>query len=328
MEGVLRGNSLAMPNLSIIIVNWNTKDLLADCLDSIMENGHGLSLQIFVVDTDSPDGCAEMVRTRFPDVHLIENETNVGFAAANNQALPLCFAEYVMLLNSDTQIVGNALVVLVDFLNEHPRAGAIGPKIVHPLSRLRTLSCGYQPTLRTIFNHYFFLSRLFPESQTFRGYHLLIDIHDDRPRPVEWLSGACLLVRRQVIEQVGPLREDWFMYVEDLEWCDRISAGGWELIHVPDAVVQHYQGASTQRNKAVSTMWIQNLKEYFVMRSRATRLESSLFSLVLAMGLTFRAVLYWVRGLVQGQSDVAWRAEGNRFLAHALTALKSPQRQR
>jgi len=314
--------SQPVTDLSIIVVSWNTKDLLADCLNSVIANSRDLSLQIIVVDNGSADGSAAMVRSKFSNVQLIENQANLGFAAANNLALPLCTAEYVLLLNPDTRIIGQALSILAEFLREHPQVGAVGPKVVHPLSRFRTLSCGHQPTIRTVFNHYFFLSRLFPESPAFRGYQLLMGVHDREPRAVEWLSGVCLMVRRQVIEQVGPLREDWFMYAEDLEWCERISAGGWELVHVPAAIVEHHQGASVQQNEAVHTMWVQSLKQYFVMRTQATHLQSLVFSMVLSMGLLFRAVLYWGQGLVARQDRRMWQAESRRFWAYALAALQ------
>lgn len=317
-----REGSQPVPDLSIVIVSWNTRDLLADCLNSVMVNARHLSLQVIVIDNGSADGSAAMVRSEFPGVQLVENEANIGFAAANNRALPLCSAEYVLLLNPDTRVIGPALTILSDFLREHPPVGAVGPKIVHPQSRFRTLSCGYQPTIRTIFNHYFFLSRLFPESPAFRGYQLLMGVHDKQPRVVEWLSGVCLMVRRQVIEQVGPLREDWFMYAEDLEWCERISAGGWGLVHVPTAIVEHHQGASAQQNEAVRTMWVQSLKRYFVMRTKATRLQSLVFNTVLGMGLLFRAALYWGQGLAPRPDRRMWQAESRRFWAYALAALQ------
>ena len=311
-----------MAGLSVVVVNWNTRELLRDCLDSVLRNAQDILLEVLVVDNASTDGSRELVRSQFPEVRLIENEVNLGFAVANNQAFPLCSAEYVLLLNSDTIVVGNALKILVDFLSEHPKVGAVGPKVVHPASRLRTLSCGYQPTIRTMFDHYFFLSRLFPNWRIFRGFHLLIGVHDDRPRPVEWLSGACFLVRRKVIERVGPLSEDWFMYAEDLEWCDRISAAGWALYHVPEAVIEHYHGASAQRNEAVSTMWVQSLQRHFVARTQPARIHLLLFNAILAVGLMSRAIIYWLRGLTDRGDGDFWRAESRRFLAYARAAWK------
>ena len=151
-----------------------------------------------------------MVREDFPQVRLIENKTNVGFAAANNQAFPQCSANLVLLLNSDTTIVGNALQILVAFMRANPTAAAVGPRLLHPRLKLRVLGCGYQPTFWREFNHQFGLSRLFPHSELFRGIHLFINIHDDKVREVEWISGAALLVRKKVIQDTAGLSERWF----------------------------------------------------------------------------------------------------------------------
>lgn len=314
-----------MVDLSIIIVNWNTRELLRDCLASIFATAGDVSgrmIEVFVVDNNSSDGSTEMVREQFPQVRLIENQENAGFAVANNQVFPLCSADYVLLLNPDTRVLGDALSVLLTFMKEHPDTGAIGPKIVHPEMRLRVLSCGYQPTVRTIFNQYFFLSSLFPTSRAFRGTNLIIGVHDSQVEPVEWLSGACLLVRKQVIEQVGPLSEEWFMYAEDMEWCHRIAASGWKLYHVPTAVIEHYTNASSDQNKAVAVTWVRNLRSYFVSREHPSRLKLFLFDCVLVSGMFMRAIIYWARSIIDHQRRAMWQAEARKFLAYAATSVQ------
>jgi len=311
-----------MPDLSVVIVNWNTRDLLRDCLQSVFASAGVLDLEVIVVDNASSDSSVRMVAAEFPQVQRIANEKNVGFAAANNQAFPLCSSEFVLLLNPDTQVVGNALNSLVSFMHSRPQAGAIGPKVVHPHMRLQVLSCGYQPTLRTLFNHYFGLSALFPENPAFRGLNLRMGVHDDRVRPVEWISGACLLVRRAVIEQVGPLSETWFMYAEDMEWCQRISTGGWQLFHVPEAVVEHRLGASTDQNKAVSGMWVHSLRSYYVFRTRPSRVQLLAFDSILAVGLTLRVVAYSLRGLLDPPNRSLWQSESQKFMVYVKAALK------
>ncbi len=311
-----------MPDLSVVIVSWNTRGLLRDCLQSVFASAGALDLEVFVVDNDSADGSKQMVQSEFEQVQLIVNEENVGFAAANNQAFPHCTSEFILLLNSDTQVIGDALDRLVSFMRSHPKAGAIGPKVVHPHMRLQVLSCGYQPTLRTLFNHYFGLSSLFPENPAFRGWHLRMGVHDDRVRPVEWISGACLLVRRAVIDQVGPLSETWFMYAEDMEWCQRISAAGWQLFHVPGAVVEHRLGASVDQNKAVSGMWVHSLRSYYVSRARPSRLQVLGFNGILTTGLALRAVAYSLRGLLNPQNHSLWQSEARKFMVYAKAAMK------
>jgi GT2 family glycosyltransferase len=309
-----------MSDLSVVIVSWNTRELLRDCLESVFNSD--LTLDVLVVDNNSSDGSQAMVRERFPQVRLIENRNNVGFAVANNQAFPLCSADYVLLLNSDTRISGDALSLLVKFMREHPEAGAVGPKIVHPEMRLRVLSCGYQPTLRTLLNQYFFLSSFFPHMEIFRGTNLLIGVHDDRVREVEWLSGACMLVRRKVIEDVGALNEEWFMYAEDMEWCQRIMAGGWKIYHIPEAVVEHRLGASSEQNEEVSTMWVKSLRSYFIVSRHPSWFRLFLFDFILIAGLFLRAGIYAMRAFINAQHRALWKSEAKKFVSYAVSAMR------
>jgi GT2 family glycosyltransferase len=311
-----------MYDISIVIVNWNTKELLKNCLHSIYSNQGTLQLDVIVIDNASSDLSADMVREAFPQVNLIENTQNVGFAKANNQAFPLCKSEFVLLLNPDTRVLGNALQILVDFLINVPHAGAIGPKVIHPEMRLRVLSCGYQPSIRTLFNQYFFLSSLVPRVSAFRGVNLIMGIHDDKVREVEWISGACLLIRRTVIEQVGALSEEWFMYAEDMEWCERITRAGWKLYHIPQATIEHLVGAGASQNKIVSTMWVQSLHSYYVSRVNASRFKSYFFALILMIGLQIRVIYYNLRAWFASTQRVLWENEAQKFSAYAKAAYK------
>jgi len=213
--------------------------------------------------------------------------------------------------------------MLVNFMDTHPEAGAVGPKLIHPETSSRFLSCGYQPTLRTLFNQYFFLSHLFPRWHVFRGTNLLIGVHDDQPRAVEWLSGACFLVRRSVIDQVGPLSEQWFMYAEDMEWCDRIISHGWLLYHVPSAIVEHWHGASSNQNSTTSTMWIHSLRTYFLQRKNPCRLSQLLFDIVLILGLALRATLYTVLGTLHRKQRIKFYSNARRYQLYTRAALQA-----
>jgi N-acetylglucosaminyl-diphospho-decaprenol L-rhamnosyltransferase len=311
-----------VPDLSIVIVNWNTREFLHDCLTSIYSHAGDLMLEIVVVDNASTDGSTMLVREEFPEVRLIENSENIGYARANNQAFDYCSSGLILLLNPDTRILGDALGILVNHMKRHPATGAIGPKIVHPEMRLRVLSCGYQPTLRTLFNHYFFLSALSPHRQTFRGINLRIGVHDDAIREVEWLSGACILVKREVIDQVGPLSEEWFMYAEDMEWCQRMIDGGWRLYHNPNAIIEHRPGSSAKENEWVSTMWVRSLRSYFVHRQHPSRLHLALFDLVLVCGLFMRAMFYSVHASRSKRGQrLMWQEEAKKFRKYAVAAL-------
>lgn len=313
-----------MADLSIVVVNWNTKELLHECLSSIYSNKGVLSPEVIVVDNRSSDGSVQMLLDRFPQVHLILNKENIGYARANNQALKSCTSRLVLLLNPDTRILGDSLELLVDYIENNPEAGALGPKIVHPEMRLKVLSCGYQPTVKTLFNHYFFLSKLFPHSPFFRGINLRMGVHDDKVREVEWLSGACILVRREVIEQVGPLSENWFMYAEDLEWCQRMLDNGWKLYHIPEAIVEHRPGSSAKKNEMVSTMWVRSLRSYFIYREKPSWFHLALFDLVLFIGLSLRSILYSFLAIrFKTEKRSMWQGEAIRFRHYAAAAINS-----
>lgn len=314
-------DGLGSPKLSIVIVNWNTQELLKNCLDSIYVNREGLSLQIIVVDNGSLDGSQAMVKTQFPEVRLLAQTENIGFAKANNIAFGYCSADYVMLLNSDTTVHPGTLERLLSFLDKYPQAGAVAPKVSHPHLRLRVLSCGYQPSLLTVFNHYFGLSSMFPHIHFFRGLNLINGIHDDDVRSVEWLSGACIVVRKSIIHQVGGLNENWFMYAEDMEWCLRMSQSGWQLFHIPDVKIDHLVGASSKKNSKASTMWVESLISYYQSSRHPNSLQYMLFRLVLVVGLTMRSAVYFLKGICSKGNRHMWWEESTLFQAYARAAI-------
>jgi N-acetylglucosaminyl-diphospho-decaprenol L-rhamnosyltransferase len=305
------------PDLSIILVSWNTRELLRNCLRSVFDNAANLSLEVFVVDNASTDGSVAMIRESFPLVRVIENKSNVGFAAANNQAFPLCSAELALLLNSDTIIVGQALKVLVDFMREHSEAGGIGPRLLHPRLKLRVLGCGYQPTLWREFTHQFGLSRLFPRSRLFRGVHLFTGVHDSEALEVEWISGAALLVRAEVIKKVGGLSERWFMYAEDMEWCQRILETGWKLYSVPQGIVEHHLSASTTQREDAALISVTAGRSYFIHSQKPSRLKILLFDLVSISGNLLRATVFFVRSMTDAHHARMWRSRARLFARHA-----------
>lgn len=232
--------------LSIVIVSWNTRDLLAGCLQSI---GHRGSQEIIVVDNASSDGSAMMVRERFPHVRLIENRSNVGFARANNQALEVAKGDYLLLLNSDTVVRPRALGSLLGFMQDHPRAGACGSRLLNSDGSLQP-ACHPMLTPGRELWRLVFLDRIWPRASYRMGAWDLVT-----PRRVDVIKGACLMLRREALDQVGPLDEAYFMYTEEVDLCYRLSQAGWELWYVPDAQVIHYGEASSKQ--AQEEMYIQ-----------------------------------------------------------------------
>ncbi len=305
------------PDLSIVIVSWNTRELLQSCLSSVFENAGDLKLEVIVVDNASTDGSVAMIRESFPQVRLIENKTNVGFAAANNLVFSQCSADLVLLLNSDTIVVGDALRTLVAFVRAHPEAGAVGPRLLHPRLKLRVLGCGYQPTLWREFTHQFGLSRLFPHSRLFRGVHLFTGVHDNEALEVEWISGAALLVRAEVIKKVGGLSERWFMYAEDMEWCQRILQAGWKLFSVPQGIVEHHLSASTTQREDAALISVTAGRSYFIHSQKPSRLKMLLFDLVSISGNLLRATAFFIRSVTDAHHARMWRSRARLFARNA-----------
>jgi len=250
-------------DLSIVIVSWNVRDLLRRCLSSILvgqEQGPGL--EIIVVDNASSDGSAGMVRVEFPQVHLIANEQNRGFTAANNQGLALAQGRYLLLLNPDTEVVGDALATMVGYMEAHPQVGALGPQLRYP-DGSRQSSRRRFPTLPTALVESTVIQEWWRDNPILRRYYMA-DTPDDVVQPVDWVVGACLLVRRQVYEQVGGLDEGFFMYSEELDWCKRIKEAGWEVVYLPTATIIHHEGRSSEQVVAARHIHFQSSKvRYF-----------------------------------------------------------------
>ncbi len=232
-------------DLSIVIVSWNVRDLLEACLRSIYAKTRGLSFEVFVVDNASADGSPEMVEQSFPQVQLICNAANVGFARATNQALRLSKGRYVLLLNPDTVILDEALVQMVRFADENPDIGALGPKVLTAQGEVDMRCARRFPSLLSEFFELTRLSYRFPRNRLLGSYLMSYWDHNDS-REVEVLMGACMLVRREAMEQVGLLDEAFYMYGEDVEWCYRLKRAGWRIWYDSEARIVHLGGQSTK----------------------------------------------------------------------------------
>lgn len=235
-------------DLSIIIVNYNVKEFLAQALNSIAKATTGLQTEIFVVDNASTDGSVRLIRERFPGVKLIANERNLGFSAANNQALRLAQGRFICLINPDTVVQENTFAILLDFLLQHPEAGMVGCKILNPDGSLQLGCKRSYPTPWVAFSKIMGLSSLFPKSRIFGKYNLTF-LDDDQCHEVEAISGSFMLLRREILAQVGYLDEDFFMYGEDLDWCFRVQEGGWKIFYVPFTRIIHYKGESSKQRQ-------------------------------------------------------------------------------
>lgn len=229
-------------DLSVVIVNWNVHELLRRCLLSLSK---GDTLEVIVVDCASSDGSVEMVRREFPWVRLIASDENLGYARGNNLGVTRATGRYVLILNPDTEIVGDALTRMVHYLDAHPMVGALGPGLRYPDGALQSSRRRF-PTLATAFCESTLLHQWFPKNRVARRYHMS-DRPADAPQQVDWLVGAALMIRREAWQQAGPLDEGFFMYFEELDWCRRCRAAGWEIHYLPAAQIVHHEGKSSEQ---------------------------------------------------------------------------------
>jgi N-acetylglucosaminyl-diphospho-decaprenol L-rhamnosyltransferase len=282
-------------SLRIIIVNWNTRDLLAACLQSIFEHPPLGPFGVTVVDNASSDDSVAMLRGQFPDVTLVENDLNRGFAAANNQAMAAS-SEDVLLLNSDTRVLPGALAALQSCAVENPRAAIVGGQCFNPDGSFQSSYCDFPGLLsesllllglaRWAYSPHFPSHR--PEnSQSARG--------------CDWIGGACLWVRRQAIAQVGMLDEAYAMYVEEVDWCWRMQRAGWTVHYCPGAHIIHHGGQSANRLALRQQVLLYRSKALFLERYRG-RWTATLFRGLVRPAAALKSA-YWLGRSLLRQSD-------------------------
>lgn len=231
------------PDLSIVIVSRDVRDLLVRCLASISCR---YVVEALVVDAGSRDGSADVVAERFPLVRLLRSTENLGFTRGNNWALRLARGRHVMLLNPDTVVEPGALDRLIDYLDAHPEVGAVGPKLRYPDGSVQSSRRRF-PTPLTGFVESTVLERWLGGSRFVRDYRF-DDRSDDVAHEVDWLSGAALAIRRETLALTGLFDERFFMYSEEVDLCRRIRAAGWRIVYVPEAIVVHHEGRSSEQN--------------------------------------------------------------------------------
>ncbi|MCJ8012678.1 glycosyltransferase family 2 protein [Paenibacillus sp. KQZ6P-2] len=233
-------------DLSILIVNYNTCELTMDCLSTVLASDTDYTFEVIVIDNNSSDNSVESIRSGYPDVKVIVNTNNTGFAKANNQGMVAAAGRYVLLLNSDTVVQKDTLQTMMAFMDGHPNVGASGCKIILPDGSLDKACKRGFPTPSASFYYAFGFSKLFPDNPKFNQYQLG-HLDPDQEYPVDCLVGAFMLVRRETLEQAGGLDETFFMYGEDIDWCYRIKQAGWDIYYYPKTTIVHYKGGSARR---------------------------------------------------------------------------------
>ena len=279
-------------DLSIIIVNWNTRDLLIDCLNSIQENlgaAPTLQAETFVVDNASNDGSAETILSSFSWVHLIENQNNVGFARANNQAAALAQGKYVLLLNPDTVLLPSAIKTMSAYLDAHSDVGAVGPRVLNPDGSAQ-ISIYPQPTLLREAWRLFHLDRIVP----YGSYSTSI-LDAESPLVIDILKGVCIMLRREIVLNLGLFDEQFFVFSEDFDLCARIRKAGWQIHWLPKAVITHHESQSTKQIPDEMFLELYRNKVKFFRKHYGSSAVASYKVLLFIVSLT-RYIPGWVSG--------------------------------
>ncbi|HPR57786.1 MAG TPA: glycosyltransferase [Bacteroidales bacterium] len=279
--------------LSVVIVNYNVKHFLEQCLHSVRKASAGVPCEVFVVDNNSVDGSVKMVKEKFPEVKIIANQENLGFSKANNQAIKLAVGEYVLLLNPDTIVEDDTFVKILDFMDSHPEAGGLGVKMVDGQGKFLPESKRGLPTPAVAFYKIFGLARLFPKSKIFGQYHLSY-LHPDKIHAVDVLSGAFMLIRKSVLDKIGGLDESYFMYGEDIDLSYRINLEGYKNYYFPETRIIHYKGESTKKSSINYVLVFYQAMIIFATKHFSQK-NARLFSFLINLAVYFRASLAILR---------------------------------
>ncbi|WP_333811249.1 glycosyltransferase family 2 protein [Timonella senegalensis] len=299
------------PALRVIIVTYNSGAILSDCLNALFQSDFASPFEVWCVDNNSTDNTLDVLRS-FEGIRVVESGANLGFAKAVNSAIDDSEVDY-LLLNPDAVVAPDTLRRLHDVANSDERIAIVGPRITHPKGRLKTESAGHAPTIRRMFNHYSGLSRAFPTVEWLEGHYLLPNGSQSQVE-VDWVTGACLYIKSQVVRDLGALSEKWFMYAEDIEYCLRARKAGWQVRFAPSISCTHLVGESSGV-KSANPAWVLNLRELYIDTTSAGPLRTGLWTGVVAGGLLSRAIMYWLLGVLR--SSKSWKAESKRFALYA-----------
>jgi GT2 family glycosyltransferase len=293
-------------DFSVIIVNWNTKDLLCQCLDSLTQTLKKIDTEIFVVDNGSTDGSVAAVREKFPGVRLIENTVNMGFARANNQAIYQSSGEYLLFLNPDTRVKDEAIPTMLSFMSCHAKAGLVGAQLLNADGSKQNSIANF-PSLATELLNKSLLRRFFPEK--FPGKER------EYPGPIEVDSviGACMLVRRETVEQVGLFDEGYFLFLEETDWCYRMKKAGWKIYHIPRAEILHFQGKSAGAEKGKARLEYYRSRYHYFRKNRGS-FQSSVLSIGLIIRLLVELVFATLACVVTIFMVKKWRIKLSNYL--------------
>jgi GT2 family glycosyltransferase len=295
-------------DVSIIVVAWNVRQFLYNCLKSVYDQTRGIDFEVIYVDNASEDGSVQMVAKEFPQVKIIENEKNEGFIKANNQGIEIAKGRYVLLLNSDTVVLDNATAKTVKFADEHPETAVVGCKVLNP-DRTLQRTCLLYPSALNVFLAATHLYRIFPKSRFFGREHMTWWDYND-VREVQAVCGCFSLARTEAIKQVGLMDEAYYVYGDDPDWCYRFRKHGWKVMFTPHAHIIHYGGQTTGKMKDKFLLQLFGAKLIF-MRKHGSPMAFPFACLFIAM-FFFLRIPYWCAMAMLGKNKT-----------RAMTAVKT-----
>ena len=275
--------------LSVVIVNYNVKYFLEQCLLSVIKASENWETEILVVDNNSSDGSVEHIRQRFPSVQVIANKDNPGFSKANNQAIAIAKGEFILILNPDTVVAEDTFNICTNFMNAHADAGALGVKMIDGKGNFLPESKRALPTPEVAFYKIFGLAAIFPKSKTFGKYHLSY-LSKDETNPVDILSGAFMFFRKKVLDEIGYFDETFFMYGEDIDLSYRVIKAGYKNYYLADTTIIHYKGESTKKGSLNYVRVFYQAMIIFARKHFATT-RAGFFSFIINLAVVFRALV-------------------------------------
>ena len=305
-----------MVDVSIIIVAWNVRKLLYDCLKSVFDETRGITFKVIYVDNDSQDGSVAMVEKEFPDVEIIKNQKNEGFIRANNQAIAVAEGRYVLLLNSDTIVLDNAIAKTVWFADQNPKAAVVGCKVLNP-DRTIQRTCSMYLSLLNLFLSATYLYKIFPKSRFF-GRRLMTWWDYDTIKEVDAICGCFLLARSEAIKEVGLMNEIYFTYGDDPDWCIRFKRRGWKILFTPNAQIIHLGGQTTKQFRRKFRLQLHGSELIFI---RLYQKHFFFARLTMALFLLLRFPYWLIGGAINNKDRDASTENARTYLIGAYYCL-------
>lgn len=314
--------AISPPDLSVIVVAYNSEDFITASVEAL--KSASARIQLIVIDNSPGHESLPAVKKVNAEATLIPSPSNLGFARAVNLAFEFTEADFVMLLNPDCVIAGEDVDTLLTRIRGDSEIGIIAPTIHHPGGRLTVRSGGFEPTVRHMLSQLLGLPRWRCTAKKFRGFNLYPAGESQVETNVDWVSGACLITRRDLWKRMTGLSERWFMYAEDIEFCRRARQSGFRVVHSSRGRAEHVVGASSETASGpVWTLWIENLAEYYVQEFTPSRMSWLTWRLVAWATFWSRAQVYAFKSRSTSGDASGWSREKDKFIAYALAALKS-----